>query len=109
MGNAGGDRRQDEAFGCRPRRSCMGNIVRGDVFDRRLSNRLALPTVPAAMTTSLGDLRLALRGLRRGPLFATVAIDQLVKLYQQGSHNGSNMGSRMYSYPIYQDFQKRAV
>ena len=29
-------------------------------------------------------------------------------LYQQGAHNGSNMGSRMHSYPIYQDFQKRA-
>jgi predicted permease len=86
----------------------------------------------------MADLRLALRGLRRSPLFATVAIlslalgigantaiftlidqillrklpvtapDQLVMLYQQGSHNGSNMGSRMHSYPIYQDFQKRA-
>ena len=29
-------------------------------------------------------------------------------LYQQGAHNGSNMGTRMHSYPIYQDFQKRA-
>jgi hypothetical protein len=28
-------------------------------------------------------------------------------LYQQGPHNGSNMGGRMHSYPIYQDFQKR--
>src|SRR5262249_22481004 len=34
--------------------------------------------------------------------------DELVMLYQQGSHNGSNMGSRMHSYPIYQDYQKRA-
>ena len=25
-------------------------------------------------------------------------------LYQQGPHNGSNMGSRMHSYPIYQDY-----
>ena len=86
----------------------------------------------------MADLRLALRGLRRNPLFATVAIlslalgigantaiftlidqillrklpvrdpEQLVMLYQQGSHNGSNMGSRMHSYPIYQDLQKRA-
>ena len=90
------------------------------------------------MTTSLTDLRLAMRGLRRSPLFATVAIlslalgigantaiftlidqillrklpvaapDQLVMLFQRGMHNGSNMGSRMHSYPIYQDFQKRA-
>jgi predicted permease len=88
--------------------------------------------------TSTGDLRLALRGLRRSPLFAAVAIlslalgigantaiftlidqlllrklsvanpDELVMLYQQGSHNGSNMGARMHSYPMYQDFQKRA-
>ena len=34
--------------------------------------------------------------------------DELVMLYQQGSHNGSNMGSRMHSYPIYQDYQQRA-
>src|SRR5947208_356858 len=90
------------------------------------------------MVTSLGDLRLALRGLRRSPLFAAVAIlslalgigantamftlidqlllrklsvarpDELVMLYQQGAHNGSNMGSRMHSYPLYQDFQTRA-
>jgi MacB-like periplasmic core domain len=84
------------------------------------------------------DLRLAMRGLRRSPLFATVAIlslalgigantaiftlidqillrklpvkdpQQLVMLYQQGPHNGSNMGSRMHSYPIYQDYQQKA-
>jgi predicted permease len=89
------------------------------------------------MTTS-GDLRLAIRGLLRNPLFATVAIlslalgigantaiftlldqvllrklpvkepEQLVMLYQQGNHMGSNMGSRMHSYPIYQDYQQRA-
>ena len=29
-------------------------------------------------------------------------------LYQQGAHNGSNMGQRMHSYPIYQEYQKRA-
>src|SRR5262245_49347670 len=88
---------------------------------------------------SLGrDARLAVRGLRRSPLFATVAIlslalgigantaiftlldqlllrrlpvaapDQLVMLHQLGNHNGSNMGPRMHSYPIYQDFQQRA-
>jgi len=89
------------------------------------------------MTLS-GDLRLALRGLRRSPLFASVAIlslalgigantaiftlidqillrklpvkepDRLVMLYQQGAHMGSNMGQRMHSYPVYQDFQQRA-
>ncbi len=83
------------------------------------------------------DLRYALRAIRRSPLFATVAIlslalgigantaiftlmdqlmlrplpvkkpDQLVMLYQQGDHNGNNMGSRMQSYPIYPDFQQR--
>src|SRR5215470_7306180 len=88
--------------------------------------------------TGLGDLRLALRGLRRSPLFSTVAIlslalgigantaiftlldqillrklpvshpEQLVMLFQRGSHNGSNMGTRMHSYPIYQDIQQRA-
>jgi predicted permease len=37
------------------------------------------------------------------------APDQLVMLYQQGPHNGSNMGDRMHSYPIYQDFQQKAA
>jgi len=35
--------------------------------------------------------------------------DQLVMLYQRGAHNGSNMGDRMHSYPIYQDYQKKAL
>src|SRR3954454_22039227 len=90
------------------------------------------------MSTVLGDLRLALRGLRRSPLFSIVAIlslalgigantaiftlidqvllrklpvrspETLVMLYQQGNHNGSNMGSRMHSYPLYQDLQQKA-
>ena len=89
-------------------------------------------------TSSVSDFRLALRGLRRNPLFATVAIvslalgigantaiftlldqlllrklpvkapDELVMLYQQGPNMGSNMGSRMHSYPLYQDLQKKA-
>ena len=89
------------------------------------------------MSSVLSDLRLAIRGLSRSPLFASVAIlslalgigantaiftlldqivlrklpvrapDELVMLYQQGSHNGSNMGLRMHSYPIYQDFQQK--
>jgi predicted permease len=34
--------------------------------------------------------------------------DQLVMLFQRGAHNGSNMGDRMHSYPMYQDFQQKA-
>ena len=90
------------------------------------------------MTLQTDNLRLAVRGLLRSPLFSTVAIlslalgigantaiftlidqvllrrlpvkdpDSLVMLYQEGPHNGSNMGRRMHSYPIYQEFQKRA-
>ena len=90
------------------------------------------------MSTTIADLRYALRGLRRSPLFASVAIlslalgigantaiftlidqillrklpirhpEQLVMLYQQGTNMGSNMGSRMHSYPLYQDLQKKA-
>ncbi len=91
------------------------------------------------MSSLLPDLRFALRAIRRSPLFALVAIlslalgigantaiftlmdqlmlrqlpvkapGQLVMLYQRGSHNGSNMGDRMNSYPIYQDFQAKAA
>src|SRR5687768_2297 len=90
------------------------------------------------MTEIFADLRYALRGLRRSPLFATVAVlslslgigantaiftlidqillrklpvknpDELVMLYQKGANNGSNAGPRMHSYPIYQDYQKKA-
>jgi predicted permease len=90
------------------------------------------------MSTLAADLKLALRGLRRSPLFSSVAIlslalgigantaiftlidqlllrklpvrapDELVMLYQQGSHMGSNMGTRMHSYPLYQDLQQKA-
>jgi len=89
------------------------------------------------MSNLLNDLRYALRVLRRSPLFTAVAIgslalgigantaiftliDQivlrelpikdpksLVMLYQRGSNMGSNMGARMHSYPIYQDFQQK--
>ena len=91
------------------------------------------------MTSLVRDLRFALRAIRRSPLFASVAIfslalgigantaiftlmdqlmlrllpvkrpEQLVMLYQQGAHNGSNMGYRMHSYPMYQDFQQKAA
>ena len=90
------------------------------------------------MTSPAHDLRLALRGLGRNPLFATVAVlslalgigantaiytlidqillrklpikapEQLVMLQQQGPHAGSNMGTRMHSYPMYREFQQRA-
>src|SRR5215468_4043228 len=90
------------------------------------------------MSNILADVRYALRILRRSPLFTTVAIlslalgigantaiftlmdqivlrqlpirdpDNLVMLFQRGAHNGSNMGNRMHSYPIYQDYQKKA-
>lgn len=85
------------------------------------------------------DLRSSLRAMRRSPLFTSVAVlslalgigantaiftlvdqlmlrqlpvknpENLVMLYQRGSHNGSNLGDRMHSYPMYQDFQKKAA
>src|SRR6516162_10127587 len=90
------------------------------------------------MSNILADLRYALRVLRRSPLFSAIAIlslalgigantaiftlmdqivlrklpvkdpDSLVMLYQTGAHNGSNMGRRMHSYPMYQDYQLKA-
>src|SRR5690348_17934130 len=91
------------------------------------------------MSSLARDLRYSFRGMRRSPLFASVAIlslalgigantaiftlmdqlmlrqlpiknpDQLVMLFQRGAHNGNNMGGRMHSYPIYQDFQQKAA
>ncbi|MCX6595483.1 MAG: ABC transporter permease [Acidobacteria bacterium] len=91
------------------------------------------------MDAILADLKFAARTLRRSPLFTLIAVlslalgigantaiftvmdqlmlrllpvkdpETLVMLYQKGSHNGSNMGRRMHSYPIYQDFQKKAA
>lgn len=90
------------------------------------------------MTGLWSDFRFALRTLARSPLFTVVAIlslalgtgantavftlldqimlrqlpikdpDSLVMLFQEGVHNGSNMGHRMHSYPMYQDFQQKA-
>src|SRR6478609_3722440 len=90
------------------------------------------------MTLPTNDLKLAVRGLFRNPLFSIVAVmslalgigantaiftlidqillrplpvkdpDSLVMLFQQGPHSGSNMGQRAHSYPIYQEYQKRA-
>jgi predicted permease len=90
------------------------------------------------MSTIAADVRYALRGLRRSPLFAIVAVlslalgigantaiftlldqvllrklpvkepDRLVMIYQRANNMGSNMGSRMNSYPLYQDLQQKA-
>jgi len=90
------------------------------------------------MSTLAADTRYALRGLRRSPLFAVVAVlslalgigantaiftlldqvllrklpvrdpDRLVMIYQRANNMGSNMGSRMNSYPLYQDLQQKA-
>src|SRR6516165_2723573 len=90
------------------------------------------------MARFLFDLRFALRNLRRSPLFTAVAVaslalgigantaiftlidqlllrllpvatpEQLVMIWTTGPHMGSNRGSRMASYPMYQDFQKKA-
>jgi len=84
------------------------------------------------------DLRLALRNLRGGPLFTSIAVaslalgigantaiftlidqlilrllpvdkpEQLVMIWTTGPHLGSNRGDRRASYPMYEDFQKRA-
>ncbi|MCU1234768.1 MAG: hypothetical protein JWP63_2735 [Candidatus Solibacter sp.] len=86
----------------------------------------------------LFDLRFALRNLRRSPLFTTVAIaslalgigantaiftlidqlmlrllpvadpEQLVMIWTSGPHMGNNRGPRAASYPMYEDFQKKA-
>jgi predicted permease len=90
------------------------------------------------MSSALSDLRLAFRGIRRNPLFASIAIlslalgigantaiftlldqvvlrklpvrnpDELVMLWQDAVNMGSNLGQRMHSYPLYQDLQQRA-
>ncbi len=86
----------------------------------------------------LFDLKFALRSLVRSPLFTLVAVaslalgigantaiftlidqlmlrllpvaqpEQLVMIWSTGPHIGSNRGPRMASYPMYQDFQKKA-
>ncbi len=91
--------------------------------------------MPGSFTGVLDEIRTALRGFLASPLFTTVAvlslalgigantaifslIDQvilqplpvkrpgeLVQIFQQGSHYGSNSGPRMTSYPMYKDFR----
>jgi len=90
------------------------------------------------MPRLLQDTRLALRNLRRSPLFTCVAVaslalgigantaiftlidqlilrllpvqdpEQLVMIWTTGPHLGSNRGDRRASYPMYEDFQKRS-
>jgi len=84
------------------------------------------------------DIKFALRNLRRSPLFTVVAVaslalgigantaiftlvdqlllrllpvknpEQLVMISSTGPHMGSNRGPRASSYPMYQDFQRKA-
>src|SRR3954454_23976607 len=90
------------------------------------------------MAGIVNDLKYAARSLRRSPLFTVVAVtslalgigantaiftlvdqlmlrllpvaqpERLVMIWSTGPHMGSNRGSRMASYPMYEDFQKRA-
>ena len=92
----------------------------------------------STMDVTSSDLRLAVRGLLRSPIFSIVAIlslalgigantaiftlidqlilrklpiqrpEALVMLYQEGANMGSNAGTRMHSYPLYQDLQQKA-
>src|SRR3979490_2939290 len=84
------------------------------------------------------DLRYAIRTFRKSPVFVGVAVlslafgigantaiftlidqlmlrllpvkdpQQLVMIWSTGPHMGNNRGSRAMSYPMYQDFQKKA-
>src|SRR5215471_19130673 len=86
----------------------------------------------------LSDVKFALRSLGQSKLFALVAIaslalgigantaiftlvdqlivrllpvsdpEQLVMIWTTGPHMGSNRGTHMASYPMYQDFQQKA-
>ena len=90
------------------------------------------------MTRLLSNLKFAARNLRRSPLFALAAVaslalgigantaiftlidqlmlrllpvrnpQQLVMIWSTGPHMGNNRGSRAMSYPMCQDFQKKA-
>ncbi|MBC7925135.1 MAG: ABC transporter permease [Bryobacteraceae bacterium] len=90
------------------------------------------------MTGILFDIRYAFRTLLRSPVFTTVAVlslalgigantaiftlldqlllrllpvnnpEQLVMIWHTGPHMGNNRGTRMSSYPMYQDYAKKA-
>lgn len=92
----------------------------------------------AFMTRLLSDIRFSWRTLARSPLFAFVAVlslalgigantaiftlvdqlmlrllpvekpEQLVMIWSTGPHMGDNRGSRASSYPMYQDYQRKA-
>ncbi len=94
--------------------------------------------MPGLFTGVLDEIRSALRSFLASPLFSAVAIlslalgigantaifslidqvilqplpiqrpGELVQLYQQGSHYGSNSGPRMHSYPMYKDFRDQS-
>lgn len=91
------------------------------------------------MSRIVSDVRFALRNLRRSKLFTLVAVaslalgigantaiftlidqlllrllpvrdpEQLVIIWTTGPHIGSNRGTHMASYPMYQDFQQKAA
>jgi len=86
----------------------------------------------------VSDFRYAIRNLRRSPMFTVVAVlslalgigantaiftlmdqlilrllpvkdpEQLVMIWSTGPHMGNNRGSRASSYPMYQDYQRKA-
>src|SRR5215471_3419224 len=90
------------------------------------------------MSQSVSDVKFALRNLGRNKLFTFVAVaslalgigantaiftlidqlllrllpvrdpEQLVIIWTTGPHMGSNRGTHMASYPMYQDFQQKA-
>ena len=90
------------------------------------------------MPPLIADLKFALRNLRRAPLFTVVAVSslalgigantaiftlvdqfllrllpvrdpqQLVMIWSTGPHMGNNRGDRASSYPMYEDYQRRA-
>src|SRR5215475_12708169 len=90
------------------------------------------------LTRLASDLRYAIRNLSRSPMFTAVAVlslalgigantaiftlvdqlmlrllpvrspEQLVMIWSTGPHMGNNRGARASSYPMYQDYQKKA-
>jgi predicted permease len=98
-----------------------------------------IPCIVSALFQGLlEELRVALRGFLRTPLFTFIAVSslalgigansaifslidqvmlqslpvprpgELIQIYQSGSHYGSNMGPRMNSHPIYLDFRDQS-
>jgi predicted permease len=94
--------------------------------------------MPGPLFGVLDEVRSAFRGFLESPLFAAVAIlslalgigantaifslidqvilqplpvkrpGELVQLFQEGNHYGSNSGPRMHSYPMYKDFRDQS-